>query len=410
MLERLLESAMKRIAVVLILTVTSSLLCSPGCRPARETGAPGPGTGKNRPHEAVSLRVDEAHDEVARFLSGESTSSPLLKPYEETAGWKEYASFIKTSCAEIESKRLKPMRDWAQGEFAEAIRNTSLLFYPFGGPDFLTAYQLFPTADTYVLLGLEFVGSLPLLEKQPPLQVEAYLDNFKLSLSDFLKKSYFITHDMNESLQPSKVHGILPLLCFFVKKADASVAGIKRLELDARGDLLEKPYEEAPKKARRPYGVKILFLPDGSRKVKSLYYFSCNLADSAFGSDSKLFLCLDRMMSRVTTFIKSASYLLHYREFTNIRNMILAKSASILEDDSGVPYRYFPPKDWQVELYGQYVKPVKDFTGVEQSDLKAAYSEPGRAKPLPFHLGYHWGSRRDALLFIKRKIPAPENP
>jgi hypothetical protein len=314
---------------------------------------------------------------------------------------------MDSSWADLEKKRLKPMRDWAVSEISEADKNTKILFYPFGGPDFLTAYLLFPNAETYVLLGLEFVGKLPSFEAQTAQHVEAYLENVKWSLSDFFQKSYFITRDMNDSLQDNKVDGILPLVCLFLKKADASIVEIKRLEFDEQGQLQEGPYETAKKKFRRPYGFRLAFMTNASSEPKNIYYFSCDLADERLTKESKLHAWLEKM-GRVTTYIKSASYLPHYRTFTNIRNIILAQSVYILEDDTGVPYRYFPEKDWEVQLYGQYAKPVKDFTGVEQPDLKAAYKDQTRVKKLPFHLGYHWGSNLDAILYVKRKNPQAE--
>jgi hypothetical protein len=83
--------------------------------------------------------------------------------------------------------------------------------------------------------------------------------------------------------------------------------------------------------------------------------------------------------------------------------MILTKSQFILQDDTGIPFRYFKEKNWEIHLYGQYAKPIKDFSGVEQQDLKAAYQDKNKIKRLPFHLGYHYGSNLDAWMFIKRK-------
>ena len=37
------------------------------------------------------------------------------------------------------------------------------LFYPFGGPDLLSAAQFFPAASSYVLVGLEPPGRIPRL-------------------------------------------------------------------------------------------------------------------------------------------------------------------------------------------------------------------------------------------------------
>ena len=108
-------------------------------------------------------------------------------------------------------------------------------------------------------------------------------------------------------------------------------------------------------------------------------------------------------MTFETTYIKSASYLPHYKEFSNIRNLILAKSRFVLEDDTGVPFKYFSPKEWASQLYGEYIEPVSDFKGVGQEDLRAAYADPSRVKPLPFHLGYHWGTNKDSVLFFRKK-------
>jgi hypothetical protein len=83
--------------------------------------------------------------------------------------------------------------------------------------------------------------------------------------------------------------------------------------------------------------------------------------------------------------------------------MILNKSRFVLEDDTGIPFRYFPAKDWDAQLYGEYIKPVSDFKGVEQFDLEAAYADAAKVKKLPFHLGYHWGTNKDSILYFKKK-------
>jgi hypothetical protein len=402
---------MRRIPILrLVFLILAFGFCA-FCNSAKNNKTSLPAQAESQPapaQEKPEIPVDAVHDDIAKFISGIPTSSPQLNVFQETDAWKNFAAFMESSWADLEKKRLKPMRDWAVSELSEADKNTKVLFYPFGGPDFLTAYLLFPNAETYVLLGLEFVGKLPTFETRTAPHVEAYLENVKWSLSDFFQKSYFITHDMDETLQDNKVDGILPLICLFLKKAGASIVEIKRLEFDDEGQLQEGPYETTKKKFRRPYGFRLAFMTNAASELKNIYYFSCDLADERFTKESKLYAWLEKM-GRVTTYIKSASYLPHYRTFANIRNMILAQSAYILEDDTGVPYRYFTDKEWEVQLYGQYAKPVKDFAGVEQRDLKAAYKDKTRIKKLPFHLGYHWGSNLDAILYIKRKTPQAES-
>jgi len=375
------------------------------CGPDNSKAGPGagkaPASAQEAPKPKVALPLDKAHDDAAAFIAGLATEDPVLKPLQEKEEWKKFAQAMDDNWATLTTERLNPMKEWADRELAEANAPKNVLFYPFGGPDFLTAFRFFPTADTYILLGLEFAGKLPEFEKQTSAQVWAYLDDVQLSLSDFFKKSYFITKNMIESLQDDKVDGVLPLLCFFLKRTGHSISSIKRLDLDEKGDLSENAYEAVPKRAKRPYGVKVEYFAEGDEALKSLYYFSCDLSDEKFFPGEKLFAHLDKL-GAVTTYIKSASYLPHYINFTNIRNMILAKSRIILQDDTGIPYRYFKPDAWEVSLYGKYGKPVEDFKGVDQPDLKAAYEDKSRVKPIPFYLGYHWGSHLDSLLLIKR--------
>jgi hypothetical protein len=97
--------------------------------------------------------------------------------------------------------------------------------------------------------------------------------------------------------------------------------------------------------------------------------------------------------------------LLHYAFFSSFRDLILGKSKTILEDDTGIPYKYLPRDKWDVSLYGVYVKPVDDFSGVFQTDLQSAYKDSLRTKPkrLPFSLGYHWGTNQQNLIKAQLK-------
>ena len=66
---------------------------------------------------------------------------------------------------------------------------------------------------------------------------------------------------------------------------------------------------------------------------------------------------------------------------------MLGGSAVILQDDSGIPYRFFNPADWRIQLYGAYDRPYGSFRWLEQPDLKKAYATL-TPKPLGFRIGY----------------------
>ena len=152
----------------------------------------------------------------------------------------------------------------------------------------------------------------------------------------------------------------------------------------------------------RPYGVKIVYRKSGDPSDRAVYYFSCDVENRAFPADSPLHRFFAGL-ERTTTFVKSGSYLLHWNNFSTLRRLILEKSLYVLQDDTAVPYRFFEGGGWEVRLFGRYVTPVKDFTNVEQPDLRRAYEDPSSAvSPLPFHFGYRWRSQIDNLLLARR--------
>jgi len=390
-------------APILAWGMVAGLLALAPCSGPRTAQVPIPAQAVVPPKPAPP--VDFESDEIAKFISGLPCSAENLKALEETPEWKAYAAALDKGWRELEAKRLEPIRTWAGSELTEPNGATRTLFYPFGGPDFLTAYHLFPHASTYVLFGLEFIGRLPDFDPARPKEgrhVENYLGNLTTALSDFFNKSYFITRNMNAALARDKVAGVLPVICLFLKRTNHTISAIKRCEFLAAGEVFEYNFAYPRKTFRKPYGVKIEFFQNGGDTVRSLYYFSCDIADEFFAKDSFYYRFLDGLDFE-TTYIKSASYLMHYKLFANIRGLILARSRFVLEDDTGIPFKYFTPKVWDARLYGEYTAPVSDFKGVEQEDLKAAYAAGAVVRKLPFHLGYHWGNNKDSILYFSRK-------
>ena len=53
------------------------------------------------------------------------------------------------------------MSKWSDSSFIDKSIDTSLVFYPFSGPDFLHSYYLYPNANEYILLALEDIGNIP---------------------------------------------------------------------------------------------------------------------------------------------------------------------------------------------------------------------------------------------------------
>jgi hypothetical protein len=93
----------------------------------------------------------------------------------------------------------------------------------------------------------------------------------------------------------------------------------------------------------------------------------------------------------LTTIIKSASYLMVWPTFSRIRDIVLTRSSSILQDDSGIPYRTLKnSKNWSLSYFGKYHKPLPVFAGHYQPELEADIAKNSKG-PLPFVYGYGYG-------------------
>jgi hypothetical protein len=279
-----------------------------------------------------------------------------------------------------------------------------MLFYPFSGPDFLHAHVLFPNASGYLFLAQEQLGEIPNLSNASERDLSDYLDKFYYSIRDIYKRSYFITGRMNTDLHNARVKGVLPVIIFFMSQTGQEIIDVTYETFDTAGNF--KEITNITGRFSATECINIQFRENDSEQVKELRYFRCDISDSGFKSTPIFNSYLDSL-NNANTYVKSASYLLHYGTFSTIRNIILDISESVLQDDTGIPYKYFTPASWKSNLFGVYVKPISDFTSpyLMQYDLKAIYDDGKNIEELPFSLGYHWRTgEQNQMFFIKKKI------
>lgn len=314
--------------------------------------------------------------------------------------WEKNAAFINTSWEKLDKDRLQKVAKWKDTEFSESMKKTTTVFYPFSGPDFLTAVTFFPQMDTIVMLGLEPVGKFPELDKMKAKDTQAYTDDLKASLNDIFNKSYFITKNMLQQLNNQKVNGTIPLISFFMKRTGNDITDVMYI-IKKDSVITEVDYNYEGKE--KPFGVKIEYVAGG--KLRAVYYYRYNVANNTFNDTIAFYKRLNGMHNMIT-YMKSASYLLHNKFMSNIRDMIFANSSFILQDDTGAPFSFFTKNNdkWTTKIYGRYTKPVKDFPYLsEDSLIKKVFKDDPSIPDLPFHLGYHWGSKKDVLILAVRK-------
>ena len=151
-------------------------------------------------------------------------------------------------------------------------------------------------------------------------------------------------------------------------------------------------------------GVKIVFT-SGDSPSQTLYYFSTNVADDSIGRTGFLAFCAS--LGPADAFVKSASYLLHSGGFSKVRNLLLEQSATILQDDSGIPLAYFDQRKWRLQPFGRYVGPLSIFANSYQAKMGELFR---KATPIDFGLGYRFRRNESNLLLaekVDQKADAP---
>jgi hypothetical protein len=335
-------------------------------------------------------------NDTARFLAGmaPAADSPLT-PLTKDRSWQEHARVFDNTFERLEQRQLSRIRAWSAQNLTNA---PATMYYMFSGPDFLYANAFYPNAKTYVLSALEPVGTVPDLTTLRG-SVSGSLAQLRGSLSSILNYSFFITHRMKSELRAGRVNGTLPILYVFLARSGKTIREVTPVRIDDEGAV--QPDVELRGTGNATRGVKIVFAGDDG-EARTLYYFSTNLADD--GVKSSKFLKFCESLAPGGGLIKSASYLPHSGGFTKVREFLLANASVMVQDDSGIPLRYYDRKRWDLQPFGHYLGPIGVFPGRYQQEYAALFRN---SRPIDFGIGYRWRPHEtNLLLAIKRPAEA----
>jgi hypothetical protein len=342
-------------------------------------------------------------DDTARFLAGLplSSNSPLAA-FTNDPAWLSHARNFDSIFAREESFQLSKVREFSRKYLTD---KHDTMLYMFSGPDFLYATSFFPNASTYVLAGLEPVGSVPDLTSLSSSVIDGELRSLEASMSSLFSFSFFITQKMKTQLREGEVYGTLPILYVLLARTGKTIHEVDWVRLDAQGNLqsvedLDATDGDATKLIQSQQrsaasGVKIVFSDDNGPK-QTLYYFSTNLADGSFQRSG--FSAFLARLGPADSLIKSASYLLHNGHFAGVRQLLLNNSATIVQDDSGIPLAYFEATKWRVRAFGHYAGPIPMFANFYQPRMAELFQS---ASPLEFGIGYRWRKNESNLLLAQ---------
>jgi hypothetical protein len=358
------------------------------------------------PTVAVAVPVPENReaDDTARFLAGMpgKPGSPFAE-LEQNEAWKDHQARLDAAWHAAERTMIPGMQGFGKAELSDAALRDAVVYYPFSGPDALYATACFPNNSTYVLVALEPSGTLPSLAQLSRKQdLAGYLRATRDTMGSVLGRSFFITREMDRQFRGQVTDGLLlPILEVLVRRHN-TILGFRYTRLDDDGKLIERDLSFRPRTPYGDKGLQIAYRSDEDQSLHQMYYLTINLDDEHLKTNQP-FVKYSAALQGSVTMLKATSYMTHRDEFSIIRGLILANSQAVLQDDSGIPFHFFTPDVWKVQLYGEYTRPYGSFRYLIQSDLQKAYHDPS-ARPLPFRIGYGYG-KVNSNLQLARRIP-----
>lgn len=310
---------------------------------------------------------DRASDVTSRHARWVAGVAPL-HGIEPTVEWRAFAD-LESERWQSAKARLSSIDAWA-GRELRTIASSLSLFYPFAGPDALHALALFPAAPRMLLAGLEPVGAVP----DPARVPSGFFGRLGRAMGDLHRLTFFRTQEMQSDFAAL---GVVP----------AIVATIVRL-----GGNVTEVYSLSATSARIAW-------TNASGTSQRLDYIQGDLSNAGISSRPDLAQAIDAC-SPHATLVKSAMFLLAESRFSTLRRTILDRSPLVVQDDTGIPFRYFDER-WATRLFGHYEAPGTPFELRHQPDLDAAYVAR-RPHSLPFGIGYHVLPARSNLLVATR--------
>ncbi|HOD14127.1 MAG TPA: hypothetical protein PK307_02640 [Spirochaetota bacterium] len=349
-----------------------------------------------------SLKISET---ALLFAGKELPKESALYPFTQSAYYKTYGRQMASSWDMMQKPNQKKITDWWSAH--RPSRSWTNVLYPFSGPDIMNALTFFPDAESIIMFGLEPPGVIPDPHSMDAAAITQGLNGLRGSLNDILHMNFFKTEGMAAEMSNRSFNSIAGIIMYFLATNGYTVTNARKIAIDADGRVVpgvpsdDKIKWENPPKSRVP-GVEISFRRDNG-KTRRVRYYMLNVIDAALASSSPNFVPYLKKEGPYATILKSASYLMHNDEvkFTKIRAAVMDSTNYLVQDDSGVPLRYFAPDKWKLVFHGYYDGPIGLFANRMQKDLKKAMDEKSTGT-LPFSYGYDYKPGQSNLMTAEK--------
>ncbi len=344
------------------------------------------------------INIDPVYNETALFLAGkEIPQGSGLYQYSETKEYRSYCKQINTNWEKLQELNAKKINKWRERHLSGEY--TDIIYYPFSGPDILNALIFFPDGKEYIMFGLESPGEIPQPQKVKSDKLRSGLRGLSKALVSMFNLNFFRTNEMKEEISTNDFDSITGIMMFFLARTNYEVLNVRKIWIDEQaGIIFDKPKMGSKKIIP---GSEIYFRKSKEKPVQKVVYHQIDVGNWSLKNHNN-YTSYIISKGRLTTIIKSASYLMHReKEFDQIRSLILSQSDYLLQDDSGIPLRCFLPSDWKLTFHGIYIRPIKAFAIRYQKDFDKAMKENSTG-PLDFSYGYNYVTHKHNLIFAER--------
>jgi hypothetical protein len=341
---------------------------------------------------AHAAAAESVAQRAALYYAGLDASSPERKSFQTKMKrvWNNYDKKIGTI-----------MSNWAVKEVAYAGGGT--VFYPFSGPDFLTADRIFPNADRYVLVSLQKATRPTYPGSMDKGQRENFEKKLNIAWNRFGTLGYFRTDDLDEDQRDKKGRmGITAILMAFAVLQGYEVTDVSPLGFNSNSSK----WEPMPADESKWHSVRLSIQKNG-RKV-TLDYVSMDLSDGGLRLRAKESAWL-KTMTASPVLLKAASHLLQEPYFGDLRTMIVNSAPIVVQDETGLNYKDLA-KVGSVTLYGNFIKPLGMFKSTRQPALAQAYKAEKNKKELPFAFSYIKNSKMRSVQIARRAVAQTVKP
>ena len=344
--------------------------------------------------------------ELSQFLSGLplDEKNRFLK-LSESASYKSYAKTINSYWEKIDSDYLKKVQPF-KSEFMPVKGAANTAFYPLSGADFVNLNAFYPDANSNIMVGLEPAGKITDPNSLTPEQLKQGLNSIQSMVGEMAAQNYFTRKRMRREFANPHFSGTSPVLLIFMTRLGLKIDFWERVELDKTGKLIpETEAHIADKNPDKIEAVRIYFHKEKDKDSRELTFFRMYINENSAEentAEGKYFVS----QGRLNLLLKSAEYVLQLPMYEKFIKTILARTDTVVQDDSAIPFKAFDRVAWDAKVFGVYTARARlqNTPNVpDQIDLQNEFKQ--NAKNLPFKYGYGVlkGNDKSNLMVLIRK-------